>query len=166
MTGKLVFTVGNDMMGDDAAGPLLARMLEDAPLEGWAVLNGGSAPENAMFKVREMRPEHVLIVDAADMNLSAGDVQVIDKEQIASLFLMTTHSLPLSFLMDAISEFAPHVEMIGIQPGTVAFGYPVSQEVRSAVERIYDWLEQHEERGSVELAAAITAQDQAERSSR
>ncbi len=148
MTGRLVFTVGNDLMGDDAAGPLLARMLEDSPLRGWSVLDGGSAPENYIFKVREMAPEEVVIVDAANMDLSAGDVQMVDKEQIASLFLMTTHSLPLSFLMDCIGEFVPRVEMIGIQPGTVAFGVPVSREVMRAVERVYDWLDQYDERGA------------------
>ncbi len=53
---------------------------------------------------------------------------------------MTTHSLPLTFLMEAIGEFVPRVELIGIQPEVVAFGYPISGRVRAAVERVYDWL--------------------------
>lgn len=150
--GRLVFTIGNEMMGDDAAGPMLARMLEESPVEGWAVLDGGSAPENYIYKVRELAPEHVLIVDTAVIGLPAGQVRVIDREQIGSLFLMTTHSLPLSFLMDCIGEFVPRVQMIGIQPGTVAFGYPVSAEVKNGVERVYSWLKQHQEtRGVTEL---------------
>ncbi len=137
---KLVFTVGNELMGDDAAGPMLARMLEESPVEGWDVLDGGNTPENYIYKVREISPEQVLIVDAADMQLRAGDIQMIDREQIGSLFLMTTHSLPLSFLMDAISEFVPQVQMIGVQPAMVAFGYPLSAEVQAGVERVYQWL--------------------------
>lgn len=166
--GRLVFTVGNEMMGDDAAGPMLAHMLADAPLQGWAVLDGGSAPENYIYKIRELAPEHVLIVDAADMELATGDVRVIDRDQIGSLFLMTTHSLPLSFLMDCIGKFVPRVQMIGIQPGTVAFGYPVSAEVKNGVERVYSWLKQHQEtRGVTELNCEQSwEQDQAERRSR
>lgn len=140
MNKNLVFTVGNDLMGDDAAGPLLARRLEESPLTAWNVLDGGNTPENYIYKIREIQPQHVVIVDTADMDLHAGEVRHIDQEAIGSLFLMTTHSLPLSFLMDAISEFVPHVELIGIQPKTVAFGYPVSPEVSQAVEQVYMWL--------------------------
>jgi hydrogenase 3 maturation protease len=141
MKNRLVFTVGNEMMGDDAAGPLLARRLEQFPLESWDVLDGGNAPENYLFKIREMAPEQVIIVDSADMDLQAGDVRHVDQEAIGSLFLMTTHSLPLSYLMDAIREFVPQVQLIGIQPGTVAFGHPISHAIHQAVERVYAWLE-------------------------
>jgi hydrogenase 3 maturation protease len=137
---KLVFTVGNELMGDDGAGPVLAHMLESKPLEGWDVLDGGSAPENYIYKIRELAPEQVLLVDAADMQLPAGDVRMVDREQIGSLFLVTTHSLPLSFLMDAIGEFVPLVRMVGIQPEVVSFGSPLSAQVQGAVERVYQWL--------------------------
>ena len=140
MKKRLVFTVGNELMGDDAAGPLLAQRLEAAPLEGWDVLDGGNAPENYLFKIREMAPEEVLIVDTADMELPAGEVRHIDQEAIGSLFLMTTHSLPLSYLMEAIREFVPRVELIGIQPEVVSFGYPVSLPVKQAIERVHAWL--------------------------
>ncbi len=143
MTGRLVFTVGNDLMGDDAAGPMLAHMLEHSPLEGWELIDGGNAPENYIYKVRELAPEQVVIVDTAEMELQPGEVRRIDREQIGGLSLMTTHSLPLSYLMQAIGEFVPRVEMIGIQPATVAFGYPVSAQVKSAVERVYRWLQRN-----------------------
>lgn len=143
MIGRLVFTVGNDLMGDDGAGPMLARMLERSPLDGWNLLDGGNAPENYVYKVREMAPEQVVIVDAAEMELPTGEVRRIDPEQIGGLSLMTTHMLPLSYLMETIGEFVPRVELIGIQPGTVAFGRLVSAEVKSAVERVYGWLKQN-----------------------
>ena len=150
MKKKLVVTVGNEMMGDDAAGPLLARMIKHSPLADWEVLDGGNAPENHVFKIREMEPEQVIIVDAADMDLQTGEFRVIDKDEIGSVFLMTTHSLPLTYLMEAIQEFVPRVDLIGIQPGVVAFGYPVSPQVKQGVERVYIWLKQ---RGEITDAA-------------
>ena len=140
MKKKLVLTVGNEMMGDDAAGPLLARMLKRSPLEDWELLDGGNVPENYVHKIREMNPEQVLIIDAADMELQAGEIRLIDKDQIGSVFLMTTHSLPLNYLMESIREFVSKVELIGIQPELVAFGYPVSPRVEQAVGRVYAWL--------------------------
>ncbi len=142
MKRRLVFTVGNELMGDDAAGPLLARRLEKLPLACWDVLDGGNAPENYIYKIREMEPERVVVVDSADMDLQPGEVRHVDRDAIGSLFLVTTHSLPLSFLMDSIRESVSRVELIGIQPRTVAFGSPVSREVSQAVERVYAWLAQ------------------------
>jgi hydrogenase 3 maturation protease len=142
MKKNLVITVGNDMMGDDGAGPLLAHMIKQAPLEDWEVLEGGNVPENYVFKIREMEPERVIIVDAADMDLETGEIALIDKDGIASSFLITTHTLPLTYLMEAIREFVPRVELLGIQPEIVAFGYPVSPLVKKAVECVYAWLGQ------------------------
>jgi len=144
MTTKLVVTVGNGMMGDDAAGPLLAEKLKQTPVAGWETLNGGSAPENSLFLIREMAPEQVLIVDAADMDLAPGEIRLIGDERIEDPFLMTTHSLPLSYLMQALREFVPKVDLLGIQPDVVAFGYPVSASVKLAVDRVYECLEQTE----------------------
>lgn len=38
---RLVIAVGNEMMGDDGAGPLLARLMEENPIPGWEVIDGG-----------------------------------------------------------------------------------------------------------------------------
>ncbi len=146
MKKKLVFTVGNGMMGDDAAGPLLARMLKRAPLDQWEALNGESAPENCIHLLREIAREstleQVLIVDAADMGLPPGEIRRIADARIGSFFLMTTHALPLIYLMQSIREFVPKVDLVGIQPAVVAFGYPISNQVKKAVEQFYDCLKQ------------------------
>ena len=43
--------------------------------------------------------------------------------------------------MEALREFVPRVDLIGIQPDVVAFGYPVSEPVRLAVDRVYASLD-------------------------
>jgi hydrogenase 3 maturation protease len=116
-------------------------MIRRAPLADWEVLEGGNVPENHLFRIRELTPERVIIVDAADMGLEAGEIRPIEKDDIGSLFLMTTHTLPLTYLLEAIREFVASAELIGIQPEVVAFGYPVSPSVQQAVKRIYHLLE-------------------------
>jgi hydrogenase 3 maturation protease len=134
---NVLLTVGNGMMGDDGAGVLLAQMLRDQPLDDWAALNGGSAPENSLHRIREMEPQRVLVVDAADMDLEPGSIRRIHADRLDDPFLMTTHTLPLTFLIESLREFVPQVELLGIQPRMVAFGYPMSDEVRSAVGQVY-----------------------------
>lgn len=70
---NLVLTVGNSMMGDDGAGPLLAERMTQQPLADWQVIDGGSAPENVVHRIRALQPTRLVIVDAADMELAPGD---------------------------------------------------------------------------------------------
>jgi hydrogenase 3 maturation protease len=137
---NVLLTVGNGMMGDDGAGVLLAQMLRDQPLDDWAALNGGSAPENVLHRIREMDASRVLVVDAADMDLEPGSIRRINSDRLEDPFLMTTHTLPLTFLIESLREFVPQVELLGIQPHVVAFGYPMSDEVRAAVGQVYEDL--------------------------
>lgn len=140
MKKNLVFSVGNGMMGDDGAGVLLAQILREKPLPDWEALNGGSAPENALHRVRELAPQRVLLVDAADMDLPPGSVRCIHDERLEDPFLLTTHSLPLTFLIESLREFVPQVDLLGIQPEMVAFGYPMSTAVKGAVQEVYTQL--------------------------
>jgi hydrogenase 3 maturation protease len=134
---NILLTVGNGMMGDDGAGVLLAQKLRDHPLENWTVINGGSAPENVIPQIREANARCVLVVDAADMDLPPGSIRYIYAERLEDPFLITTHTLPLTFLIDSLREFVPQVDLVGIQPRIVAFGFPISEEVRLAVEQMY-----------------------------
>jgi hydrogenase 3 maturation protease len=137
---KLVLAVGNGMMGDDAAGPLLAQKMRQAPLENWYVIDGGSVPENHLHQIREMAPVQVLIIDSADMDLDPGEIRFINYQRLEDPLFITTHSLPLSYAIDSIREIVPQVDFIGIQPDVVAFGFPVSENVRQAVDNIYENL--------------------------
>ncbi|WP_413507074.1 hydrogenase maturation peptidase HycI [Serratia proteamaculans] len=139
----VLLCVGNCMMGDDGAGPLLAELCAGNPPAGWIVIDGGAAPENDIGHIRELRPDRLVIVDATDMGLAAGETRVIDEKDIADMFIMTTHNLPLNFLIDQLRETVPEITFIGIQPEVVAFYYPIGAAVQQAVirlhQRLHDW---------------------------
>ena len=140
MSDQVILTVGNSMMGDDAAGPLLSSLLQRSPVPGWQVVDGGSAPENVVHRVRALAPKRVLVVDATEMELEPGEVRLIDDRFISEQFIMTTHDLPVSFLIAALRESVPEVLLLGIQPLLVAFGYPVSPAVQQAVLNVHAQL--------------------------
>jgi hydrogenase 3 maturation protease len=105
------------MMGDDGAGPLLAQMCAAHPQGEWVVIDGGSAPENDVVAIRELRPDRLLIVDATDMGLNPGETRLIDPDDIAEMFMMTTHNMPLNYLVDQIKDDVGEVLFLGIQLG-------------------------------------------------
>lgn len=140
MSGKAVLTVGAVLRGDDAAGPMLSKMLEEGPVAGWSNIDGGQMPEDQLSVVRRMRPDMLLVVDAADMGAEPGAIAVLDEEDVAANMLFTTHSLPLSFLLKELKGCCGRVVFLGIQPAQLEFMGPLTPAVREAVETIYDML--------------------------
>lgn len=137
---RLVFTVGNSSMGDDGAGPLLAQMMQENPVLGWGVIDGGSSPENEIGQIKKLRPKELLIVDATEMGLNAGEIRFVDPKVIADMMFMSTHNMPLNYLVDELKAFVPDVKFVGIQPQTVAFYYPMCAAVTQAAQTVYNHL--------------------------
>lgn len=139
-----MLAVGNSMMGDDGAGPLLYQLMERNPIDNWNILDGGSTPENYVHTIRRFKPKLLLIVDAADMELDIGEIRIIDKEMIAEMFFVSTHNLPLNFLIEQLEQDIDEILFIGIQPDIVSFAFPMTEKVKSAVSFLYDLIKREE----------------------
>lgn len=137
---NLMLAVGNSMMGDDGAGPMLFDLMQQTPIDGWVAINGGSSPESVSHQVRALKPQRLLIVDAADIGLAPGEIRVIDPDDIAEMFIMSTHNLPLNFLIDQLKEDVGEIIFLGIQPDLVGFYMPMNNKVVAAVEQVYQAL--------------------------
>ncbi|AIR00158.1 hydrogenase 3 maturation endopeptidase HyCI [Pluralibacter gergoviae] len=146
----VLLCVGNSMMGDDGAGPLLAEMCAANPPGNWTVLDGGSAPENEVVAIRAMKPSRLLIVDATDMGLDPGEIRIVDPDDIAEKFMMTTHNMPLNYLVDQLREDVGEVIFLGIQPDIVGFYFPMTEKIKAAVEVVYQRLAGWEGNGGFE----------------
>ena len=128
----LVMCIGNEMGGDDGIGPYIAKNFPD--IKGFRVVNCETVPENFVYLAEGA--DKVIIVDAVDMGLKAGEVRIIPSDRIKG-YHFSTHSLPLSMVIEYIrNRYAKDVVLIGIQPKKL-FG-KLSKEVKEAGERIID----------------------------
>ncbi|HBO21626.1 MULTISPECIES: hydrogenase maturation peptidase HycI [unclassified Providencia] len=134
---NIMLAVGNSMMGDDGAGPMLYDLMQENPIADWLAINGGSSPENVTHQIRALKPKRLLIVDAADIGLNPGEIRVIDPDDIAEMFIMSTHNLPLNFLIDQLKDDIDEVIFLGIQPDLVGFYMPMNEQVIDAVQQVY-----------------------------
>lgn len=136
----VVFGVGNELRGDDAAGRLVAERLKSFECGIVKSFTVGVAPENFTSILRELKPSHVIFVDAADFGGCAGDVRVIGEDEIME-GVPSTHTVSLSVLAKYIRvQYGCEVIVIGIQPKNTLFGAEVSPEVRAGVEALVDSL--------------------------
>ena len=95
-----------------------------------------------ILTTKETKRKHNLtkagLVDAADMALPVGAIRLLDKTDVARKSMFTTHSLPLSILIEEIEQSCEDIVFIGIQPGDTEFYNPMSPEVFDAVDAVYD----------------------------
>jgi hydrogenase 3 maturation protease len=138
-----IIGVGNELNGDDAAGPLVVRGLREAVRniarvgenDRLLIIDAGLAPESFSGPLRRFRPDLVLLVDAAELHLPPGSAEWIDWSEVDAA-AASTHTLsPSLFAQFLIQELGCRVAMIGIQPEHLDFDRPVSERVREAVEK-------------------------------
>lgn len=141
-----VLGMGNELNGDDAAGVLVARRLlqaldERGSLWGsrssrWLIEEAGLVPESFTGPLRRFGPEMVLLVDAAEMGLSPGEIALFDWSEAGGMSA-STHTQPPSVLGRYLTaEFGCRVMLVGIQPAQLRFGQAVSPAIQAAVDEL------------------------------
>ncbi len=142
-----VLGVGSELRGDDVAGMLVAETLQKSASKinkriKFKVFLGGTAPENFTGGIKEFKPTHLIIVDSAETGKRAGTITVFDPEETVGISF-STHSLPLKVMSDYLSsDINCVIIIIGIQPKSLKFGQLPTREVRQAVERVSQALEE------------------------
>jgi hydrogenase 3 maturation protease len=129
---NLLLGIGNPLRGDDGAGVYAALHLR---AEGWQAVDCGTAPENFTGMVRRLHPELLLLVDAAEMGLLPGEFRVVPRDRIEDV-AFGTHHLPLSHLMEFLSDATEQIHFIGIQPAVVEDREGLSPGVEKGIRRL------------------------------
>lgn len=135
--------VGHPLRGDDAAGLVLAEMLQPqlASTANVLVVEGGSAPENCTGLLRRFDPELIILVDTAAMDLPPGAVRWLTWQDEVTDKSLTSHALPLRVLVRYLAaELGCPITILGIQPAELTFDTPLSPPVKEAVEMIAQQL--------------------------
>ena len=114
----LIMCIGNIDGGDDAIGPYIANKLmqEEGDL---VVLNCGTVPENFTSVVKQHNPKNLIIVDAVEMGLDAGEIRIVPKDKIGVMHI-STHGIPISVLISYLEQYVEKIYFIGIQPKSMS----------------------------------------------
>lgn len=132
MTTNILLGIGNPLNGDDGVGIYVAERFRK---DDWIPLSCGTAPENFTGIIRKTRPSCLVLVDAAAMGISPGEYRIIPRDKIEDVS-MGTHQLPLSFLIDFLSDIVERIILIGIQPERAGTGEEISLPVRRGADRL------------------------------
>ena len=133
---SIVLGVGNELCGDDGAGPMIAnRIAESGP---WQVLDVQSVPESFLMKIVEARPDTVLIIDALDFDAEPGAVELLTADAVTGQGPSTHGPAPIAFL-DLLAMMHPCRRVIlGIQPANGEFGETMTDAVARGVDFVVE----------------------------
>jgi len=132
-----LLAVGSELRADDAAGLLIAQKLlpfskTKKLCPKLKIFVGETAPENLTGEIRKFNPDHLVILDSADTGKKPGTVMSISPQEVGGISF-STHQLPLKLMIQYLQEsLSCAVTIVGVQPGDLHFGAPMSKEVRAS----------------------------------
>ena len=134
----LILGIGNTLRGDDGLGPRLIERLQGKVAA--TLIDGGEVPENYLGPIEAAGAEVVLIVDAADLKAAAGDVALIELEQLGKTGI-STHNASLGLLASVVQRLTgADVLALAVQPKVNSFGAAMSEEVMKTLEGLEEML--------------------------
>ena len=127
-----VVGIGDELSPVDCAGMLAARTIEARKIRNVRVFAAGTVPEIVTAPIRRYFPQHILLLDAAEMGAPPGMIAIVDPGTI-SAGTFSTHALPLTVFMEYLEkDTGTAVTFLGIQPWT---GIPGNGDGGSGAER-------------------------------
>ena len=133
-----IIGIGNIMRGDDGCGPKLIENLK-AKRPNASLFDCGTVPENYIFPILTTSCDTVILVDAADFGMKPGSIKVFSLNEVSGAGL-STHNSSLRLFTDLLMTGKDNLNIfvVSIQPKTIAFGDPLSNDVKSGIDVLAD----------------------------
>ncbi|MDI6698391.1 MAG: hydrogenase maturation protease [Candidatus Saccharicenans sp.] len=139
----LVLGTGNALKADDAAGLLVAslldRRLSRRQKARVKVLRVYELIDAYNRRLKRLKPSHLIIVDAFDSGRQPGFILATrletgrrKKKKISSEFYTLLEKLS--------ADSACRIYFLGIQPALLDFGHPISAPVKEACRKVADYI--------------------------
>ncbi len=132
--------IGNPLRKDDNIGIEVIDALEGKVPEHVLLVKSETVPESFIGEIEAFKPTHILILDAALLNLRPGSIRLI-KPQTAAEVAISTHALPIQIFCEYLAEATgAEIAMLLIQPEDTSFGEGLTPRLNQAKKRLVKHL--------------------------
>ena len=133
--------IGNPIRMDDFAGVKIIQDLQGKLPNNICLIECETVPESFMDEIVELKPSHVLLIDAAKMGLKPGEVRLFDAEKVTDFPPISTHMLPLRVFCEYITQLTKaKIALLLIEPGNTEFGEGLTSEVAVSAKQVVEML--------------------------
>ena len=103
-------------------------------------INGGSVPENFTGLIKKLNPSHIIIIDASLMNKEAGEINIVNKDNIVDISI-STHSMSLAYLIKYLEQEKEYdILFIGIEPEVMDLSFELSSKIKESSDMLIKLL--------------------------
>jgi hydrogenase 3 maturation protease len=133
--------IGNPIRMDDFVGVKIVQDLQDKVPKKVCLIECETVPESFMQEIVDLKPTHMLLIDAAIIGLKPGDVRLVFPEQVEAFPAITTHVLPLRIFCEYITQATKtRIALLLVQPSSTEFGEGLTLQVQEAAAKIAETL--------------------------
>ena len=129
----VVAGIGNPMRMDDFVGIKIVRDLRGKVSERVQLIECETVPESFIQQITDFGSSHVLLIDAAMLNLEPGDARLTEPERLTFSPPLSTHMLPLRIFCECVTGITrARIALLLIQPKKAEFGEGLTPEVNAS----------------------------------
>ncbi len=129
--------IGNPVRTDDFVGVKIVQDLKGKVSKTVCLIECETVPESFMQEIVDLKPSHVLLIDAAILGLKPGEIRLVFPEQIADFPAVTTHVLPLRIFCEYVAKMTKaKIALLLVEPKNTEFGEGMTLMVKTAAEKI------------------------------
>ncbi len=129
--------IGNPIRRDDFLGVKIVQDLKGKASDKISLLECETVPESSMQEIVDLKPSHVLLIDAAVLGLKPGEARLVFPEQVTTFSAFTTHLLPLRIFCEYVTKMTEaKIALLLIEPANTEFGEGLTPIVEATAEKI------------------------------
>ena len=133
--------IGNPLRKDDFVGVEIVRNLQNKVSRSVYLIECETVPESFIEPITEFNPTHILIIDAAMLNLKSGSSKLIEPSQMAKQPAISTHALPLRIFCEYLEKTtSAKIALLVIQPEDTSFGEGLTSKLRETATNLTNLL--------------------------
>ena len=137
----VVAGVGSSIRKDDFIGVEIVRNLRNKVSQSVYLIECETVPESFIEPITKFKPTHILIIDAALLNLKPGFSKLIKSDQLAKRQAISTHALPLQIFCQYLEEETrAKIALLAIQPKETGLGEGLTAELEKTSEHLIKLL--------------------------
>ncbi|HLN44759.1 MAG: hydrogenase 3 maturation endopeptidase HyCI [Chloroflexota bacterium] len=140
--GRVVIAgIGNPIRMDDFVGVKIVQNLQGRLSKDISLIECETVPESFMDEIVKFRPSHVLLIDAAVMQLKPGEIRLFDTTKITDFPAISTHMLPIRIFCEYITQMSGgKIALLLIQPCNTDFGEDMTPIIQDAAKKVTELL--------------------------
>ena len=133
--------IGNSIRMDDFVGVKIVQDLQGKVSDRVYLIECETVPESFIQEIIDFNPTHILLIDAAILELNPGESKLMNPEQLKNFPALSTHMLPLRIFCEYLTKTTKaKIALLLIEPKQTDFGERLTLEVEVAAQRIVNAL--------------------------